>query len=73
MTLPSGRVHAVNTYDDKTDRIATHTDADGGTWKIGTVGIEQQSGEAEVTVTDPDNKPLKYLYDAWRGYRIRGA
>ncbi|WP_378526674.1 RHS repeat-associated core domain-containing protein [Nonomuraea angiospora] len=73
VTLPSGRVHAVNTYDDKTDRIATHTDADGGTWKIGTVGIEQQSGEAQVTVTDPDNKPLVYLYDAWRGYRIRGV
>ncbi|MFI7136131.1 RHS repeat-associated core domain-containing protein [Nonomuraea sp. NPDC050153] len=73
VTLPSGRVHAVNTYDDKTDRIATHTDADGGTWKIGTVGIKQQSGEAQVTVTDPDNKPLVYLYDAWRGYRIRGV
>ncbi len=72
VTLPSGRVHAVNTYDDKTDRIATHTDADGGTWKIGAVGIEQQSGEAQVTVLDPDNKELKYLYDAWRGYRIRG-
>ncbi|MGP4102279.1 RHS repeat-associated core domain-containing protein [Nonomuraea sp. KM90] len=71
--LPSGRVHAVNTYDDKTDRIATHVDRDGGTWKIGTVGIEQQSGEAEVTVTDPGNDTLKYLYDAWRGYRIRGV
>ncbi|MFI9848513.1 RHS repeat-associated core domain-containing protein [Nonomuraea sp. NPDC051941] len=73
VTLPSGRVHAVNTYDDKTDRIATHTDADGGTWKIGTVGIEQQSGEAQVIVLDPDNKELKYLYDAGRGYRIRGV
>ncbi|MGW4802219.1 LamG-like jellyroll fold domain-containing protein, partial [Nonomuraea sp. NPDC004297] len=73
VTLPSERVHAVNTYDDKTDRITTHTDADGGTWKIGTVGIEQQSGEAQVTVTDPNNKPLKYLYDARRGYRIRGV
>ncbi|MFB4271643.1 RHS repeat-associated core domain-containing protein [Nonomuraea sp. GTA35] len=73
VTLPSGRVHAVNTYDDKTDRIATHTDADGGTWKIGTVGIEQQSGEAEVTVTDPGNDTLGYLYDSRRGYRIRGV
>uniref|UniRef100_UPI003F4946E8 RHS repeat-associated core domain-containing protein n=1 Tax=Nonomuraea sp. CA-252377 TaxID=3240003 RepID=UPI003F4946E8 len=73
VTLPSGRVHAVNTYDDKTDRIATHTDADGGTWKIGTVGIEQQSGEAEVTVTDPGNDTLGYLYDSRRGFRIRGV
>ncbi|MBB5774026.1 LamG-like jellyroll fold domain-containing protein [Nonomuraea jabiensis] len=71
VTLPSGRLWAVNTYDDKTDRIATHTDSDGGTWKIGNIDIEQQSGEAQVTVTDPDNITLDYLYDAWRGYRIR--
>ncbi|MGP3913445.1 LamG-like jellyroll fold domain-containing protein [Nonomuraea sp. 10N515B] len=72
VTLPSGRVWAVNTYDAKTDRIATHTDNDGGTWKVGDIGIEEQSGEAQVTVTDPDNNTLVYLYDAWRGYRIRG-
>jgi RHS repeat-associated protein len=72
ITLPSGRIWAINTYDDRTDRIATHVDRDGGTWKIGTVGIEQQSGEAQVTVTDPDSEPVKYLYDARRGYRIRG-
>ncbi|RVX42809.1 intein/RHS repeat-associated protein [Nonomuraea polychroma] len=71
-TLPSGRVWTVNTYDAKTDRIATHVDSDAGTWKIGDIGIEQQSGEAQVTVTDPDNNTLVYLYDAWRGYRIRG-
>ncbi|TMR97992.1 LamG-like jellyroll fold domain-containing protein [Nonomuraea basaltis] len=71
-TLPSGRVWAVNTYDAKTDRIATHTDSNGGTWKIGNIGVEQQYGEAQVTVTDPDNNTLVYLYDAWRGYRIRG-
>ncbi|TMR22398.1 hypothetical protein ETD86_11950 [Nonomuraea turkmeniaca] len=72
-TLPSGRVWAVNTYDAKTDRIATHTDKDGGTWKIGDIGVEEQSGEAQVTVTDPDNNTLDYLYDAWRGYRVRGV
>ncbi|MFI7700342.1 RHS repeat-associated core domain-containing protein [Nonomuraea sp. NPDC049480] len=72
VTLPSGRVWAANTYDAKTDRIATHTDHNGGTWKIGPIGVEQQSGEAQVTVTDPDNNTLVYLYDAWRGYRIRG-
>ncbi|WP_431929876.1 LamG-like jellyroll fold domain-containing protein [Nonomuraea jabiensis] len=72
ITLPSGRVQAVNTYDSKSDRIATHVDSNGGTWKIGAIGIEQQSGEAQVTVTDPDNNSLIYLYDAWRGYRIRG-
>ncbi|MEV6159371.1 LamG-like jellyroll fold domain-containing protein [Nonomuraea sp. NPDC052129] len=72
VTLPSGRVWAANTYDDKSDRIAIHVDNNGGTWKIGAIATEQQSGEAQVTVTDPNNKPLKYLYDAWRGYRIRG-
>jgi YD repeat-containing protein len=72
VTLPSERVWAINTYDDTTDRIATHTDTGGGTWKIGAIGIEQESGEAQVTVTDPDNNSLVYLYDAWRGYRIRG-
>ncbi|YCK38243.1 RHS repeat-associated core domain-containing protein [Actinomadura sp. ATCC 39365] len=72
ITLPSGRVAAVNTYNDRTDRIATHTDSNGGTWKIGDLGVEQQSGEAQVTVTDPANNTLKYLYDAWRGYNIRG-
>jgi RHS repeat-associated protein len=72
ITLPSGRVWASNTYDGKTDRIATHTDNHGGTWQIGDIGIEQQSGEAQVTVTDPGNETLVYLYDAWRGYRIRG-
>ncbi|MEV0347597.1 LamG-like jellyroll fold domain-containing protein [Nonomuraea sp. NPDC050680] len=72
VTLPSGRVWASNTYDDKSDRIATHVDNNGGTWKIGAIATEQQSGEAQVSVTDPNNKPLTYLYDAWRGYRIRG-
>ncbi|MEV3978206.1 polymorphic toxin-type HINT domain-containing protein [Nonomuraea sp. NPDC049758] len=71
ITLPSGRVQAVNTYDDKSDRIATHTDSNGGTWKIGGLGVEQQSGEAQVTVTDPNNNPLISQFDAWRGYRIR--
>ncbi|MGI5274205.1 LamG-like jellyroll fold domain-containing protein [Nonomuraea sp. CA-218870] len=72
ITLPSGRVWASNTYDGKTDRIATHTDNHGGTWQIGDLGINQQYGEAQVTVTDPDDETLVYLYDAWRGYRIRG-
>jgi RHS repeat-associated protein len=73
ITLPSGRVWASNTYDGKTDRIATHTDNHGGTWQIGDLDVNQQYGEAQVTVTDPGNEELQYLYDAWRGYRIRGA
>ncbi|MEU7900871.1 LamG domain-containing protein [Nonomuraea sp. NPDC049152] len=72
VTLPSGRVWAANTYDERTDRLATHTDSDGGLWKIGDISTEQQSGEALVVVTDPSNEKLQYLYDAWRGYRVRG-
>ncbi|MEU4574645.1 LamG-like jellyroll fold domain-containing protein [Nonomuraea sp. NPDC023979] len=73
ITLPSGMVWASNTYNDKSDRIATHTDQHGGTWQIGDIVTEQQSGEAQVTVTDPDGNTLDYLYDAWRGYRVRGV
>ncbi len=73
ITLPSGMVWASNTYNDKSDRIATHTDQHGGTWQIGDIATEQQSGEAQVTVTDPDGNTLDYLYDAWRGYRVRGV
>ena len=36
------------------------------------LSIDQQYGEAQVFVTDPGNNTLGYLYDAWRGYRIRG-
>ncbi|WP_342748642.1 LamG-like jellyroll fold domain-containing protein, partial [Nonomuraea indica] len=70
--LPSGRVWAANTYDPTTDRLATHTDQHGGTWKIGPLGVEVESGEATVVVTDPANETLKYYYDAWRGYRPAG-
>ncbi|GLW06009.1 hypothetical protein Misp01_11390 [Microtetraspora sp. NBRC 13810] len=72
VTLPSGRVQAVNTYDERTDRLATHVDNNGGTWKIGALSAVDEWGEAEVKVTDPHNETLTYLYDAWRGYRIRG-
>ncbi|MFF3437583.1 LamG-like jellyroll fold domain-containing protein [Streptosporangium sp. NPDC002721] len=72
VTLPSGRVWAVNTYDAATDRLTTHVDRNGGTWKIGAQTYDPQTGAARVTVTDPRNEQLKYLYDAWRGYRIIG-
>ncbi|WP_329087694.1 MULTISPECIES: RHS repeat-associated core domain-containing protein [unclassified Streptosporangium] len=72
VTLPSGRVWASNTYDAATDRLTTHVDHNGGTWKIGAQTYDPQNGAARVTVTDPRNKELKYLYDAWRGYRIIG-
>ncbi|MBB5081893.1 YD repeat-containing protein [Nonomuraea endophytica] len=70
--LPSGRIWAANTYDPVTDRLATHTDSNGGTWKVGPLAVEVQSGESTVTVTDPATETLKFYYDAWRGYREVG-
>jgi len=72
VTLPSGRVWATNTYDTATDRLKTHVDRNGGSWKIGAQSYDPQNGAARVTVTDPRNEELKYLYDAWRGYRVIG-
>jgi len=72
LTLPSGRVWAANTYDAATDRLKTHVDRNGGTWQIGAQTYDPQSGAARVTVVDPRTEELKYLYDAWRGYRIIG-
>ncbi|MEU8201565.1 RHS repeat-associated core domain-containing protein [Streptosporangium sp. NPDC049046] len=72
LTLPSGRAWAANTYDAATDRLKTHVDRNGGTWQIGAQTYDPQSGAARVTVIDPRTEQLKYLYDAWRGYRIIG-
>ncbi|MEV4400233.1 RHS repeat-associated core domain-containing protein [Nonomuraea sp. NPDC049607] len=70
ITLPSGRVWMSNTYDPATDRLKTHTDANGGTWQIGAPEYTASTGLSKVTVTDPDNNTLVSTYDAWRGYRI---
>ncbi|WP_271218108.1 RHS repeat-associated core domain-containing protein [Streptosporangium carneum] len=70
LTQPSGRVWAVNTYDAATDRLKTHTDQNGGLWKIGTRVYDANTGLATFTVTDPKNESLKYVHDAWRGYRL---
>ncbi|MEQ4724913.1 RHS repeat-associated core domain-containing protein [Nonomuraea sp. B19D2] len=71
VTLPSGRVWAANAYDAASDRLTTHTDQHGGTWKIGEPVYDRTTGLSTVTVTDPQNgTPLQYVYDAWRGYRI---
>ncbi|WP_329428677.1 polymorphic toxin-type HINT domain-containing protein [Streptosporangium sp. NBC_01495] len=70
ITLPSGRVWATNTYDPATERLKTHANANGGTWQIGALAYDRTTGKSTVTVTDPLNETLKYVYDAWRGYRL---
>ncbi|MFF5206922.1 LamG-like jellyroll fold domain-containing protein [Streptosporangium sp. NPDC000396] len=69
ITLPSGRVWATNTYDAGTERITTHVDQHGGTWKIGAPVYAPSTGKSTVTVTDPNTNTLSYVHDAWRGYR----
>ncbi|MDA0632516.1 GH-E family nuclease [Nonomuraea sp. MCN248] len=70
ITLPSGRVWAANVYDAVTDRVKTHTDEHGGTWQIGEPAYNRTTGMSTVTVTDPHQGTLKYVHDAWRGYRL---
>ncbi|MGW4795593.1 RHS repeat domain-containing protein [Nonomuraea sp. NPDC004297] len=70
VTLPSGRVWAANTYEPTTDRLKTHTDQHGGTWQISDQTINRTTGQATVTVTDPNTGVITTVYDAWRGNRI---
>ncbi|UBU09472.1 RHS repeat-associated core domain-containing protein [Nonomuraea gerenzanensis] len=72
VTQASGRVRAVNTYNPDGGRLATHTDAHGGTWKLSDPAYARQttiSTFATVTVTDPHNGVVTYVADAQRGYR----
>ncbi|MGA5759772.1 polymorphic toxin-type HINT domain-containing protein [Nonomuraea bangladeshensis] len=70
ITLPSGRVWANNTYDPAKDRLKTHTDQHGGTWKLGEpTPVDVATGATKVTVSDPNNDELVTEHDAWRGYR----
>ncbi|MER6175589.1 RHS repeat-associated core domain-containing protein [Streptosporangium sp. NPDC001681] len=69
ITLPSGRVWMSNTYNPANDRVATHVDQHGGTWKLGEPVHADTGGLTTVTVTDPNNNTIGYTHDARRGYR----
>ncbi|MGN9787367.1 LamG-like jellyroll fold domain-containing protein [Nonomuraea sp. ZG12] len=71
VTLPSGRVWAENAYDLVTDRLSTHTDQHGGTWKIGKPVVDTTAGTSKITVTDPNNGTLSSVHDIWRGERTK--
>ncbi|WP_461032685.1 LamG-like jellyroll fold domain-containing protein [Streptomyces mayteni] len=66
-TLPSGRTHATNTYDDATGRITEHTDADGGTWQLSQPSFTNGSSTYADTVRSGD--PTGY----WRLTERSGA
>ncbi|MEV4356590.1 LamG-like jellyroll fold domain-containing protein [Nonomuraea sp. NPDC049625] len=72
-TLPSGRIWAVNTYAADGGRLLTHTDNDGGGWKLADATYSQVGFEggvqATTTVTDPQQATLAYIDDADRDYR----
>jgi RHS repeat-associated protein len=75
VTLPSGSVAVQATYDVSADRVASYTDRDGGTWKI---GVPVVSGGADqllrtVQVNDPSGRPNLYEYDAITGQLLRSG
>ncbi|WP_139576735.1 LamG-like jellyroll fold domain-containing protein [Microbispora catharanthi] len=72
-TQPSGRVHAENTYNADGGRLTTHTDDDGGIWKLSDLVYAKESTtqiSATATVTDPHNGTLTYVTNALRGYQV---
>ncbi|MEV7804344.1 DNRLRE domain-containing protein [Microbispora sp. NPDC088329] len=73
ITKASGRVGAVNTYAADGGRLLTHTDANGGLWKLSSPAYAKDSTGASlatITVTDPHNGALTYVSDASRGDRL---
>ncbi|WP_440072248.1 RHS repeat-associated core domain-containing protein [Streptosporangium sp. OZ121] len=73
ITLPSGRQWMATTYNPANDRVATHVDQHGGTWKLGEPVYSYDSVDftelMTVSVTDPNNNTLKYVHDGWRNHR----
>lgn len=75
VTLPSGSVAVQANYDVNLDRVASYTDRDGGTWKIGAPAV---SGGADqllrtVQVNDPANRPNLFEYDGITGQLLRSG
>ncbi|MEV4367470.1 DNA/RNA non-specific endonuclease [Nonomuraea sp. NPDC049637] len=69
VTLPSGRVWADNTYETVSDRLLTHTDQHGGTWRLGKSIPNWVDKVSEIKVTDPANNTLTYGFDFGRNLR----
>ncbi|MGJ6968818.1 LamG-like jellyroll fold domain-containing protein, partial [Streptosporangium sp. G11] len=73
ITLPSGRQWMSTTYNPANDRVLTHVDQHGGTWKLGEPAYSYDLVDITelmtVSVTDPNNNTLKYVHDAWRDHR----
>ncbi|WP_433215139.1 RHS repeat-associated core domain-containing protein [Microtetraspora malaysiensis] len=70
---PAGRVIAENTYATDGGRLLTHTDDNGGQWKLSAQqinAIADTQALTTTTVTDPHGATITYTGDALRDYRI---
>ena len=71
-TLRSGRVWADNAYAADGGRLQTHTDFNGGLWKLGALQYSANvdgDPQAAIIVTDPHSGSLKSVQDPLRGLR----
>ncbi|WP_344948051.1 LamG-like jellyroll fold domain-containing protein, partial [Sphaerisporangium flaviroseum] len=71
-TLSTGRVWGQNLYGADGGRLQTHTDANGGLWKLSALQYSadpEGDPHATVTITDPHNGTLKSVHDALRVLR----
>jgi RHS repeat-associated protein len=75
VTLPSGSVAIRATYDVNLDRVASYTDRDGGTWKVGAPVVYGGADQLlrGVQVTDPSNRPNLFEYDALTSQLLRSG
>ncbi|SFQ99982.1 RHS repeat-associated core domain-containing protein [Lentzea waywayandensis] len=73
VTLPSGRVDALATYDVGRDRVKQYTDNNGGVWKVGapTVYGGDTDLRRSIEVLDPGNRTSLYEFDAISGQLLR--
>ncbi|MEV7969978.1 polymorphic toxin-type HINT domain-containing protein [Sphaerisporangium sp. NPDC088356] len=72
-TLPSGRVWADNAYSADGGRLQTHTDSNGGLWKLSTLQYSEDpegDPQATITITDPHNGTLVSVHDSLRAQRV---
>jgi RHS repeat-associated protein len=75
VTMPGGSTALTATYDVNLDRLATYTDRDGGTWKIGAPAVFGGDDDLRrsVQVIDPSNRANLYEYDALTNQLLRSG
>ncbi len=75
VTMPGGSTALTATYDVNLDRLATYTDRDGGTWKIGAPAVFGGATDLRrsVQVIDPSNRANLYEYDALTNQLLRSG